>query len=153
MVKGKTAYINAEKKKKIYNWRFGVSSKTFLPICSTVIPISLIWMVKYGNMENADAEKKNRVNFNGISLLFTVKWWERLELFLTFDGLPTFVLLLVVEAALFGGFIPAEKIATKKLFRHFDRKKIEWRGQNSKTESFISFVNTFFVVRKKKQCF
>ena len=30
-------------------------------------------MVKYGNMENADAEKKNRVNFNGISLLFTVK--------------------------------------------------------------------------------
>ena len=68
---------------------------------------------------------------------------------MTFDGLPTFVLLLVVDAALFGGFIPAEKIATKKLFRHFDRKKIEWRGQNSKTESFISFVNTFFVVRKK----
>ena len=53
MVNGKMAYIKA--------------------ICSTLIPISFIWMVKYGKIENADAEKKNSVNFNGSNFLFIVK--------------------------------------------------------------------------------
>ena len=56
MVKGNTAYINA--------------------ICSTEMPISFIWMVKYGKIEKAEAEKKNKVNFKGkrFLLIWNVFW-------------------------------------------------------------------------------
>ena len=42
-------------------------------ICSTLIPISFMWIVKYGKIEKAEAEKKNSVNFSGNNFLLTTK--------------------------------------------------------------------------------
>jgi hypothetical protein len=48
-----------------------------MAICSTLMPMSFIWMVKYGKIEKADAEKKNNVSFKGNKVLLRVKAFFR----------------------------------------------------------------------------